>query len=220
MNLNDHVDERKCKANNALYLIKTLGAEDTKMDASTKTHLYKTYVRPVLTYGLDAAPITTQIDKLLRYENIMVKKLFKINKKSHTKKLLAALGIEKLEDFILKIKLNLYVNLLNNEYTRQIAQYIGNQIDSWYYNNPNRSPKDAPNKHSFITEIMKYAKALSYETNGIIQNIKKLVREKAEDAKKMLKDVDVLRIQTCLKYQSITNQLNIQNILKIDTDVP
>jgi hypothetical protein len=102
--VNAHLEDRKAKATNAMYIISQWGAYKDTQNVKMRMQLYKTYVRPVLLYGLELFNMETQLDKITRFEALLIKRLLGINKYTHTKQLLSALPMETMEITIWKRK--------------------------------------------------------------------------------------------------------------------
>ena len=79
---------------NALAKINKLGFNENKLDNEVKTLIFKTYIRPILHYGLDNIVLNhSERRKLQVIESIIIKRALGLTKKAYT--LLLALNIEK-----------------------------------------------------------------------------------------------------------------------------
>lgn len=124
-NNNDQVETRIKSAFKASISIKKLECENEKLKVKIKTHLYKAFVRPVLTYGLENYVLNKkQIRKLQTTEGTIIKRMLNLNYKSRTTSLLSAIGLEKIELNLKKRKLGFFKRALNNNLTKEIIDGV------------------------------------------------------------------------------------------------
>ncbi|RNA04086.1 RNA-directed DNA polymerase from mobile element jockey-like, partial [Brachionus plicatilis] len=97
----------------SLNAIGVLGINDKNLKTKIKVQLYKTYCRPILSYGCEALKIN-QIDqrKLKTIEGTIIKRIMGLGKRAKTTKLLHALEMETTEIMLLKGKLNFVKRLM------------------------------------------------------------------------------------------------------------
>jgi hypothetical protein len=87
-----HIEDRISKVSKALLSIKNIGLYNLQLSAKLIVRLYTTYLRPILTYGLDTISLTsTQADDLATFENNMIKKMLGVSICCHLKALLFAI---------------------------------------------------------------------------------------------------------------------------------
>ena len=104
-----------------------------------KAHLYKTFIRPILFYGLECFSLSkTDLLMFKRFEGNIVKKILGIPKKSKSSSLFNALKIEQFSIKFKVLKLNFYSRLCENEYTKLIL----NELEKTFV------------KNDFISEIL------------------------------------------------------------------
>jgi hypothetical protein len=83
MDFNEHIKDRSKKCMKAVYGLYTSGLLSRSMDLETKKCIYKTYCRPVLTYGMDKLNINEKSIKEIRTdEAILLKRILNVSKKS------------------------------------------------------------------------------------------------------------------------------------------
>ncbi|MFO0005582.1 MAG: hypothetical protein ACK559_31090, partial [bacterium] len=91
----------------------------------TLSQIHKTYIRPVLYYGLDALNMSKNDKKLIRkFETDALKVALGLSTRLKNKLLMTAL---KVDDFTCRMKimrLNLYSRLLTNNYTLKFIQAL------------------------------------------------------------------------------------------------
>ncbi|RNA07428.1 RNA-directed DNA polymerase from mobile element jockey-like [Brachionus plicatilis] len=103
-NTNDeHIQQRIKNTIKSLNAIGVLGINDKNLKTKIKVQLYKTYCRPILSYGCEALKIN-QIDqrKLKTIEGTIIKRIMGLGKRAKTTKLLHALEMETTEIMLLK----------------------------------------------------------------------------------------------------------------------
>jgi hypothetical protein len=218
---NSHLQDRKFKAFNAMYIIKQLGAENHLTKTKMRIHLYKTYVRPVLLYGLAEIQLSAQeIKKIQSIENIIIKQILKIHKKTRSRTLMRALKINLIEEELLKRKTTLYHNLMKNQFTGTILDSIGNQIDELRYqdsNNENlsRTKLNKLNK-AFTKEVVDLSGVTTFDKTTILAELKREVKANNEIEKREQVSDDVRKISECLGTNCKTNNDIIKRMLYVN----
>ncbi|CAF1140489.1 unnamed protein product, partial [Brachionus calyciflorus] len=92
-NNKDQVDSRIKSALKASHSIKNLECENENLAIKIKTHLYKAFLRPVLTYGFENFVLNKkQMRKLQTTEGTIIKRMLNLNKKARNSELLTAIG--------------------------------------------------------------------------------------------------------------------------------
>ncbi|RNA12751.1 hypothetical protein BpHYR1_032140 [Brachionus plicatilis] len=98
---------------------------DPSLKMEIKSQLYKTYCRPILTYGCEATKINrTLLRKIKSTESTIIKKSLGLSKRSKTTNLLHALNIAPTEDTLKLRKLAFAKRLENNVFTRKLVNKI------------------------------------------------------------------------------------------------
>ncbi len=116
-----HIDTRCDKALKAMSMIKAKGLGDVQIHEQTKSGMYKTFVMPILTYGLDLLTINKKEHNQLRItESNMIKNLLNVRSSCRSKPIMAALKIEPIDRRLTKMKLSLTKRLKENEYTNAV----------------------------------------------------------------------------------------------------
>ena len=127
-----------------------------------KTHLYKVFIRPTLTYGFENYVLNkAQIKKLQTTEATMVKKMLNLNKTSRTTNLLSALDIEKMEEKIIKLKNGFMKRIMGNNLTQTIIKELENKVSEI---------SELSNK-SILKEMAEYAEESGLNIHEINQSI-------------------------------------------------
>ncbi|RNA01555.1 RNA-directed DNA polymerase from mobile element jockey-like [Brachionus plicatilis] len=100
----EHLEKRKKSAMAALLKLKSLGLTGPNLHPVMKGHLYKTYVRPVLLYGIESLYLTQR-------DTLKLKRIEGIPTKCKTTNLMHALKIEPTIEYV-----------DTNTYTRKIVE--------------------------------------------------------------------------------------------------
>lgn len=118
----EHLRERRLSTWRAFYLLKTnLDLKSNKICPQLKAHLFKTYVRPIMYYGLENCNISkTEKKRIQTMEGLMIKQMLSLDERSRTTNLLYAINIELVESKIKKLKLYFARRVMDNEYTCKI----------------------------------------------------------------------------------------------------
>ena len=97
----------------------------SEINPFTTAQLFKTYIRPVLTYGLENISLqTNEKNYLSTYECNHLKKALKLPTRLHSTDLLNALGIDSLENRIKIIQSSAFSRLLDNDYTFEVERLV------------------------------------------------------------------------------------------------
>jgi len=116
-----HVDTRCEKALKAMAIIKSKGLAEKLIHALTKSQLYKSFIMPILTYGIELVTLSKKEFNQMRItESNIIKNLLNVRSSCRTKPIMDALRIETLARRITKMKLSLFVRLSENEYTKLV----------------------------------------------------------------------------------------------------
>ena len=118
----DHIQQRIRNTVKSLNAIGALGINDKILKTKIKVQLYKTYCRPILSYGCEALKIN-QLDqrKLKTTEGTIIKRIMGLGKRARTTKLMHALDMETTEMMLLRRKLYFMKRLMINKFTRELV---------------------------------------------------------------------------------------------------
>lgn len=101
------------------------GFNENELDPMVKSRLYNSHIRSKLYYGIDNMILNKANKKeLKKTEGAIIKDSMGIHHRTRTTPLLNALGISTTEDNVIKIKTNLFMRLLNNEYVSELIKTI------------------------------------------------------------------------------------------------
>jgi len=118
-----HINTRCDKAMKAMAMIKAKGLGDKQIHALTKAQLYKSFIMPIIMYGLELLTLSKQEYNQLRItESNMIKNLLNVRSSCRTKPIMSALKIESIDRRLTKGKLSLFNRLNENKYTKLIIE--------------------------------------------------------------------------------------------------
>lgn len=117
-----HIKNRQSKAINKKAKLKALGLISSNMSPQSRAYLYKSYIRPIIMYGIDNCDLSAQeLNKIKTVEGNAIKSMVGLNKEVHTTPILNALNIEATSIRIIKDKVSLFVRLCQNALSRMIS---------------------------------------------------------------------------------------------------
>ena len=132
-----HIEKRKTIANASLANLMSTGVINQQMNIQTKMRMFKTYLKPLLFYGIELADLNQgEISELKRIEGNTIKKLIGMTNSCRSEPLYGALEIETVEEsvrilqykFIKRIQTNQYLNsfLIETIKIQNDAGLVGN----------------------------------------------------------------------------------------------
>jgi exonuclease III len=117
---NLHLEKRRTKSLAAFFILKELGLTSNCISIKMKAQMYKTFIRPVLFYGLENLDLNkTERDGLQRLESNLVKMCIGISKYCYSSHLLLALNIDAVQVRLIINKCSFFIRLSKNGYTRK-----------------------------------------------------------------------------------------------------
>jgi hypothetical protein len=169
----------------------------------TKTTLFKTFLRPILHYGIENIKMNlTAKRKIQTIEANIIKNINNMPRTFKTTYLINAMNIEAVENKINVSKLSFIKRLLKNKLSREI---IENKLKD----------KKKEQNHSLVQEIIEILN-IKNETTTLdlkalgVQKLKILKKEKKENKIGRIQD----SIRTCLNYPTTTNIEILHKILR------
>ena len=118
-----HIQKSKQKTVLSLIKLNKIGINNENTCPYLKSQMFKTYIRPVLFYGIENVYIQkTVVNKLKRIDGNIIKRLLNIPVRCKTSSLLCALNITPVEYMIKQAKLDFFLRIMENEYTKKIIE--------------------------------------------------------------------------------------------------
>ncbi|CAF0945202.1 unnamed protein product [Brachionus calyciflorus] len=154
--LNDkiHLENRKKAANVALAKLRNLEILTKRTNPYLKGHLFKTYLIPILHYGIETIKITKEnLTTLERYENNILKNIYNIPKYSRSTNLRLINNLVDVRTSIKYTTIDFFERLIENNFTQTIIQELLTTENDDY-----------------INSIIEMLEEITYETNLNILN--------------------------------------------------
>ena len=202
----DRLFQRKASAYQALFSLRNLGLEINDLTGRVKLTMFKTLIRSVNLYGFDClAMCATEMEKLRRFDHVMLKQLFGLYKRSKAKIFMAAVGLNGISNQLMKLQLALVQNLYAYEFTREIMVETQKKV----------SGKGLARK-CILSQLMKEAKLETLDIGKLRSFINNCSRLEEEGLKHLAQTRECQVIQKCLQNPSETNQRTIQSQIYIN----
>ena len=179
-----HIEKRRKAAQGALAKTRNLEILSQDTSAYLKGHIYKTFIMPVLFYGMEIIDLTkTNMKIIKRFESNLIRTIYGIPKRCRTSNLRLAINIM---DTIMKLKqiqIEFFERLIENSYTREILKELLKIPDDNDYISYITSILDEIEHESelSITEKCKYYKYVirlevetSKKNNSVLEEIRQV----------------------------------------------
>ena len=184
-----HIETRCDKALKAAAMIRTKGLCEKQIHSFLKGQMFKSFIMPILTYGMDLITLNKQeFNKLRITESNIIKRFINVRSSARTKPIMNALKIESLERRITKMKLSLMARLTENHYTKTIIEQIKTSevhmdiIEETNNETSNFSNAlDFANKCKIRIEILTKASEDEYKSNRLACKIRAIFNLKNRD---------------------------------------
>ncbi len=116
-----HINSRIDKLNKGVFVLKRAGISSPYVNIHTKIFMYKTYLRPILTYGMELCTMTkSELEYLKICENNIIKHILNLNFRNRHTALLIALGVMPLDEHLTIMKLRLFIRLTQANITKNV----------------------------------------------------------------------------------------------------
>jgi hypothetical protein len=107
--------------------LQPLSLNSAQIHPKMKAHMFKTYIRSVLTSGTENMELNgNELPSFKKLEGNALKKLLRIPTRCHTTDLFDALNIEQTIRYLKRMKCKFMARINKNEYTKQTAEFICN----------------------------------------------------------------------------------------------
>jgi hypothetical protein len=187
-----HIQKRAKAAYSALTTLKEMGFYKQELNANVKGNLLQTFVRPRLTYAIEALGLSRDEKRtLVRIEGNILKKALEVPKTSYSTELYHAIGITSLNLALEKRSITFTRQLITNSLTNKI---IANNIDSqdeirkivrieqpWSMDIRNAIPEKCA---TILKQLHEEKKAL--DNSKFTQTIKKCLEDRSNDKESSL----------------------------------
>ena len=181
------------------------GIRSDALDSKVKLCYYKTYIRPLLYYGIENTPLNQkQINSVQTLESNLVKGMFQIPKKSRSTKLLRACKLEKVNELITKTKIKFAKRLLEFPNTTDLI-----------YNLEESDLKIKFDKKSLFHEIVRIVQKTDAKFNEMILEGWKIVCECELKILKEIKTKSIVLVKEALCDRGIERRNKLIKLLDI-----
>jgi hypothetical protein len=120
-----HITKRRSLAYAAVAQLTQSGFTSPSVNAQVKSRMLTTFIRPVITYGLENCDLSSGlIDRIRSTEANILKKLLNLPRYVRTTPIYGALRIQPIDAYIKHQKLNFFNMLMGNEYTCKVLKQM------------------------------------------------------------------------------------------------
>ena len=186
------------------HSLKKCGITSDIVSTDVKLCFYKTYIRPMLYYGVENLTLNkTQLKTLQSLEGNLIKGMFRIGKKTRTTPLLRAVNVEKTEELHTRTKINFFKRLTQFELTNKIIKEM-KKNDKMVFGD----------KKSILSDFYEITK--TKEDNEMMINAESILNNMVEVCKLEARDQKVKSIKNVLKLVGDERKIGLSQLLKID----
>ena len=126
-----HLTTRKRATMARMSEMRTLGINSPHTSVPLRLFMYKTYVRPVLLYGVETQSLNKEQTRELQvFESTIIKRLVGISKYCRSSHLIYASTLDRIEERVASLKLGLIGRLATNRDTRSTTIAIQQAYES------------------------------------------------------------------------------------------
>jgi hypothetical protein len=119
-----HLEKRKSATNTMMGRLQTMNLNSLHIHPKMNAQLFKSYIRPVLTYGAENMELNgLEILEFKKLEGNSIKRLLKLPTRCHTSDLVDALNIEQTNRYLQRMKLRFLIRLSKNELKLKILKF-------------------------------------------------------------------------------------------------
>ena len=205
-----HIQNRITVKNQLIGKLTALGFTSKDYHPYLKAQMLKTYIRPIITYGLENTFLTkTNENRLKRQEGNVIKNCLQISRTCHTTDLYAALNIDKITNYIKRIKVKFFVRLNSNLITKELIKFFIELKDTNSFTTEIAKILEVNNQYNYESLLLD-AKNFIMLDNKITKNIIK--QNKSQNASDKIKEIK----NACNSKDRNTISGKLFNLLKLD----
>jgi hypothetical protein len=120
----EHISKRKKAMHAMIGKLQAMNLNSLHIHPYMKAHLFKTYIRPILTYGIENMELNgNEILEFKKLESNAIKRLLRIPIRCKTTDLVDSLNIEQTNRYLMRMKLKFVLRLNKNDYTRSVLEF-------------------------------------------------------------------------------------------------
>jgi len=176
----EHIEKRMRATNGMTAKLNCMNLTSLHIHPKTKAKLFRTYIRPILTYGTENMALDRQeINQIKRMEGNCLKRMLKIPTRCRTTDLFDSLRIEQSADYLLRMKLKFLLRLDSNDLIRPICESLA----------------DLKFENSFTTEIASHLELTDYTYESLLVSAAVMVKKMDQSKKSYSKTYNSKVIQ-------------------------
>ena len=204
-----YLQDRRNKANAAVLLTHRFGSNLRDLSLDVKVQLYKTYVRPVLMYGVEVMNLTNHdYNSLVTNEHVIIKRFFNFYERSHKTKFIAATEIKPTELYYNEIQYRFFLRSPMDYINNLITEHTINQINN--YTAKALATKNFSTR-SLVWNIYNNLNLSISNFTSIISTWQTHIQRITETMENLQLNETVQNIRQCLKYPCKSNRAFIKH---------
>ena len=193
-----HLSTRKRAAMARMSALRTIGIDSPHISVPLRLFMYKTYVRPILLYGVETQSLNKEQTRELQvFESSIVKRLVGISKYCRSTLLIYATSLDRIEERVACAKLDLIGRLDTNSDTRDTTTAILEAYEA------TKSKKQ--HRLSILSEVKSLAHSTTNDFRQLSQESRRVRKEIACDVQAKQRSEEVLSIRTIINDSTITD---------------
>lgn len=185
----EHIKNRLRSTNIMVAKLQTINLTSLHIHPKMKAQLFKTYIRPVMTYGTENMALNPkEILEFKKIEGNCLKRLIRIPTRCHTTDLFTGLNVEQTNNYLIRMKLKFLIRLDQNEFTNKVM----------------RSLTELNLEESFSTQIANQLELKDYDYETLISSAKQKISdlEKSKKGSNTNENENVISIKKILKSKN------------------
>jgi hypothetical protein len=204
------MEKRKKCLDTTFAKLSALSFTSNQLHPKVKAQLFKSYIRPVVTFGCENMPLNElDLNIFKRLECNSVKKMLKIPKRCHSSSLLEALHIETTKSYCIRMKIKFVLRLNNNVHTHKMLMFMCNDRE----------------QNSFTSEKAKHLNLnQDYDHSALIIACESFLKQSKVEKYQQKKNPIYTNVEEVLKIKQILDITNrhlipayLFNIIKFQT---
>jgi len=123
--LSKHWDQKSSTLASKMTQLNEIGLQSQGLSSKTKAFLFKTFIRPLVNYGVDTFCLNkNDMKRISELEGNCLKDSLGLYRRIFSTELFLALDLNTTKNNIIKSKLKLYLRLMSNDYTNEIIRNV------------------------------------------------------------------------------------------------
>ena len=200
-----HLITRKRATMARMSALRAIGINSTSISVQLRLLMYKVYVRPVLLYGVETQSLNKeQTNDLQVFESTIVKRLVGISKYCHSSHLIYASSLDRIEERVAVMKLDMIGRLMMNQDTRETTNAILRAYEG--------TQSKTRHRLSMLSEAMSLAQIDANEVDQFAAASWRASKDKTRDVKEKQGSEEVKTIRRVLEDLTITDETRAERL--------